>query len=121
MRATLYEALGIRREATDDEVRAALRAQIRKYYARTRDGQGNDFQSVLQTQATVLSVEDGVANAQATLGVAHVRLYKALGGGWQPEAAGAAAPAVHGSAAPPAATGDDGAAAAPVTSIKGRT
>lgn len=41
MRATLYEALGIPKEASDDEVRAALRGQIRKYYARTRDGQGN--------------------------------------------------------------------------------
>jgi hypothetical protein len=41
MRATLYQALGISREASADEVRAALRAQIRKYYAKTRDGQGN--------------------------------------------------------------------------------
>ena len=30
-----------RRNASDDEVRAALRGQIRKYYAKTRDGQGN--------------------------------------------------------------------------------
>jgi hypothetical protein len=41
MRATLYQALGISKEASADEVRAALRAQIRKYYAKTRDGQGN--------------------------------------------------------------------------------
>ena len=41
MRATLYQALGIPKEASDDEVRAALRGQIRKYYAKTRDGQGN--------------------------------------------------------------------------------
>ena len=102
--------------------RAAEAARNASLLARFRYNSGlSDFQSVLQTQATVLSVEDGVANAQATLGVAHVRLYKALGGGWEPEAAGAAAPAVHGSAAPPDATGDDGAAAAPVTSIKGRT
>ncbi len=41
MRATLYEALGIPPTAPDEEVRAALRRLIRKYYAKTRDGQGN--------------------------------------------------------------------------------
>ena len=41
MKATLYEALGISQTASDDEVRAALRRLIRKYYAKTRDGQGN--------------------------------------------------------------------------------
>jgi len=41
MKATLYEALGISQTATDEEVRAALRGQIRKYYAKTRDGRGN--------------------------------------------------------------------------------
>src|ERR1700750_3019528 len=41
MRASLYEALGIPPTASDEEVRAALRRLIRKYYARTRDGQGN--------------------------------------------------------------------------------
>lgn len=41
MKATLYEALGIPQSASTDEVRAALRRQIRKYYAKTRDGQGN--------------------------------------------------------------------------------
>ena len=40
MRATLYDALGISKEASLDEVKAALRAQIRKHYARTRDGHG---------------------------------------------------------------------------------
>ena len=41
MRASLYEALGISPTASDEEVRAALRRLIRKYYAKTRDGQGN--------------------------------------------------------------------------------
>jgi DnaJ-like protein/tetratricopeptide repeat protein/RDD family protein len=41
MKATLYEALGIQPGAPDEEVRAALRRLIRKYYAKTRDGQGN--------------------------------------------------------------------------------
>ena len=39
MKATLYEALAIPQGATDEEVRAALRRLIRKYYAKTRDGQ----------------------------------------------------------------------------------
>jgi hypothetical protein len=41
MKATLYEALGIPQAASGEEVRAALRRLIRKYYAKTRDGQGN--------------------------------------------------------------------------------
>jgi len=41
MKASLYEALGIAPTASDEEVRAALRRLIRKYYAKTRDGQGN--------------------------------------------------------------------------------
>jgi hypothetical protein len=41
MRASLYEALGIAPTASETEVRAALRRLIRKYYAKTRDGQGN--------------------------------------------------------------------------------
>jgi hypothetical protein len=41
MRTTLYEALGIAQTASDEEVRASLRRLIRKYYAKTRDGQGN--------------------------------------------------------------------------------
>ena len=41
MKATLYEALGIPQVASDEEVRASVRRLIRKYYAKTRDGQGN--------------------------------------------------------------------------------
>ena len=41
MKATLYEALGITPTSADEDVRAALRRLIRKYYAKTRDGQGN--------------------------------------------------------------------------------
>src|SRR5882724_6346284 len=41
MKATLYEALGVPQGAADEDVRAALRRLIRKYYAKTRDGQGN--------------------------------------------------------------------------------
>lgn len=42
-----------------------------------------DFQSVLETQRTLLATQDGVAIANAAVAADHVRLYKALGGGWQ--------------------------------------
>lgn len=44
-----------------------------------------DFRTVLDTQRSLLSTQDSVASAQATLATDHVRLYKALGGGWSPE------------------------------------
>ncbi len=44
-----------------------------------------DFQVVLDTQKTRLSVEDSAASASAEQAANYVRLYKALGGGWQPE------------------------------------
>jgi NodT family efflux transporter outer membrane factor (OMF) lipoprotein len=49
-----------------------------------------DFQTVLDTQRTQLSTEDGVASAGADLSADHVRLYKALGGGWNPDISAAA-------------------------------
>lgn len=45
-----------------------------------------DFQTVLQTQRTALSTQDSLASAQASVSADHVRLYKALGGGWTPTA-----------------------------------
>ena len=39
MKATLYEALGITQAASDQDVRAALRGLIRKYYGIAPDGQ----------------------------------------------------------------------------------
>jgi outer membrane protein TolC len=41
-----------------------------------------DFQTVLQTQRTLLTTQDSVASATADISTDHVRLYKALGGGW---------------------------------------
>lgn len=41
-----------------------------------------DFQTVLQTQRTLLTAQDNVASSQADVSANHVRLYKALGGGW---------------------------------------
>ena len=43
-----------------------------------------DFQAVLETQRTQLATQDSVANTSASLSADHVRLYKALGGGWEP-------------------------------------
>lgn len=41
-----------------------------------------DFQIVLQTQRTLLSTQDSLATTQTDISADHVRLYKALGGGW---------------------------------------
>ena len=41
-----------------------------------------DFRAVLETQRTLLSTQDSVAATRASLSTDHVRLYKALGGGW---------------------------------------
>jgi NodT family efflux transporter outer membrane factor (OMF) lipoprotein len=41
-----------------------------------------DFQTVLETQRTELSTQDNVAIGIAAVSTDHVRLYKALGGGW---------------------------------------
>jgi NodT family efflux transporter outer membrane factor (OMF) lipoprotein len=51
-----------------------------------------DFQTVLETQRTQLGTQDGVASASADVAADHVRLYKALGGGWLPDN-GSVAPA----------------------------
>jgi NodT family efflux transporter outer membrane factor (OMF) lipoprotein len=42
-----------------------------------------DFQSVLETQRTLLATQDSVASTSTNVSADHVRLYKALGGGWQ--------------------------------------
>lgn len=45
-----------------------------------------DFQTVLETQRSRLNTQDGLASSGADLAADHVRLYKALGGGWNPDA-----------------------------------
>lgn len=42
-----------------------------------------DFQTLLESQRTLLSSQDGLAQARAERATALVQLYKALGGGWQ--------------------------------------
>ena len=49
-----------------------------------------DFQTVLLTQRTQLGAQDDVASASADVSSDHVRLYKALGGGWTPDSASGA-------------------------------
>ena len=44
-----------------------------------------DFQVVLQTELTQLMTQDAVASAYAVVSSDQIRLYKALGGGWQSE------------------------------------
>ena len=46
-----------------------------------------DFQTVLDTQRTLLSSQDSVSSVAASISTDHIRLYKALGGGWTPAAA----------------------------------
>lgn len=79
-----------------------------------------DFLSVLDSERTLLSLEDQLAQAAGALASAQVRLYKALGGGWSP-AAGTDASAA--SRAPAATAGGadvtappDSASATPVVS-----
>ena len=43
----------------------------------------SDFQTVLETQRTLLNTQDSVASASADVSSDYIRLYKALGGGWQ--------------------------------------
>lgn len=45
-----------------------------------------DFQTVLETQRSMFNTQDAVASTTTELNADHVRLYKALGGGWQPDA-----------------------------------
>ncbi len=49
-----------------------------------------DFQIVLQTQRALLTAQDSVASTSADVSADHVRLYKALGGGWNTDGSSAA-------------------------------
>ena len=65
---------------------AARAARLAGDLARQRYSSGLvDFQTVLETQRTELSTQDSVATALASVSADHVRLYKALGGGWLPD------------------------------------
>lgn len=66
--------------------RAAEAAGNAALLARQRYSSGLiDFQTVLDTQRTQLNTQEIVAAARADLSADYVRLYKALGGGWNPD------------------------------------
>lgn len=65
---------------------AAQAASDAEWLARQRYASGLiDYRSVLDTQRTLLSTQTDLALGQVAVGTDHVRLYKALGGGWSPE------------------------------------
>lgn len=71
-----------RQAALASAVEAARNAVL---LARHRYATGiTDFQKVLDTERTLLSLEDALAATRAEDASALVRLYKALGGGWSP-------------------------------------
>jgi NodT family efflux transporter outer membrane factor (OMF) lipoprotein len=72
------EQLAAQRAAADAARRAAQLAEWR--YASGLI----DFQPVLQTQRTQLTLDDAVVASSGDLAAQHVRLYRALGGGWTP-------------------------------------
>jgi outer membrane protein, multidrug efflux system len=74
-------AIGERQAALHGALAAARNAAL---LATQRHASGLvDFQVVLETQRTLLNVQDAFAVSQAELAADHVRLYKALGGGWR--------------------------------------
>lgn len=78
---TAYAVGRDRVEARRKAVEAARNANI---LARTLYESGaSDFQKVLETDRTSLTTQDSLALADADVLTAVVRLYKALGGGWQ--------------------------------------
>jgi multidrug efflux system outer membrane protein len=79
-------ALTRNREREQALVNAAKAARNAALLSRQRYSAGLiDFQSVLDTERSVLSVEDNLASTRADGVLALIRLYKALGGGWSPQ------------------------------------
>jgi multidrug efflux system outer membrane protein len=75
----------VRREALANAADAARNAAL---YAEQRYSAGiTDFQTVLDTQRTLLSAQDNLKSTEAEQASALIRLYKALGGGWDPAGA----------------------------------
>ncbi|MDO9386113.1 MAG: efflux transporter outer membrane subunit [Thiobacillus sp.] len=81
-------ALARNRERVEALAIAADSAGSAAQLARQRYSAGLiDFQSVLDTERSVLSAEDSLASSRADGVLALIRLYKALGGGWSPQTA----------------------------------
>jgi len=71
------------RERLKSLQQAATAAENAALLAQNRYSSGLiDFQTILQTQRSLLSAQDSLANVQTDLSSDHVRLIKALGGGW---------------------------------------
>ena len=78
-------SLNATREQLAAQQAAATSARVAATLADLRYRSGLvDFQNVLQTQRTLLLTDDSLASTTTTLATDHVRLYKALGGGWTP-------------------------------------
>lgn len=76
-------ALGNGRKRKEALASAAEAARNATLLARQRYASGLiDYQTVLDTERSVLGIEDSLATAEAEQVSALVRLYKALGGGW---------------------------------------
>ena len=72
---------------------AAESATLASQLARQRFSSGLvDFQVVLETQRSQFGTQDAVASANAELSADHVRLFRALGGGWREAQLTGAAP-----------------------------
>ncbi len=79
-------ALARSRERGEALTRAAEAARAAASLARLRYGAGViDFQAVIDTERTLLTVEDNLASTRSDEVLALIRLYKALGGGWSSE------------------------------------
>jgi multidrug efflux system outer membrane protein len=69
----------------EELARATASARLALDIARDRYAAGlADFQVVLDSQRTLLNLEDQLAGGTGEHATARVRLYKALGGGWTP-------------------------------------
>ena len=80
----------VRADALAQAVQAARNAALLASF-RYRSGLV-DFQTVLDTERSVRTLEDSQASTQADNVMAMIQLYKALGGGWSADAATAAGP-----------------------------
>lgn len=78
-------AVSRNRDREDALKTAAASALTASQLARLRYGAGViDFQSVLDTQRSLLDIQDSLANTQADGVLSLISLYKSLGGGWSP-------------------------------------
>jgi len=75
---------GTRQAALGDAFESANTAAI---LARSQYRAGlTDFQTLLDSERTLLSARDSLASAKADQATALIQLYLALGGGWDPQA-----------------------------------